>query len=787
MAKTHIIQNNFVQGEVSPLMGGRYDLDMFNAGVKSLLNMVTDSRGPVKNREGMKFLGTLNGQKARVETIVRDEGGFSVLIFTDLLMTVVNDVSLPIFESQPAPWTEDQLEALYLTPYLSDDVVYVFHPNVQTQKITILSTSLNTQEILADGNFIVPVGITEIVVCICGGGGGGGSGPGGGGGLPPVSGAAGGGGAGVIKNTLSVTPLENIPITIGAGGVGGNGGGGGTGGASTLIYLLGSILANGATGGAASGGPGGIGSNGGGNGGGTSTNGQDSTAVCGTTGTTGGVNGGGSGTGGGGGGAGGFGDGGSGGPNFSHAPAVPVNTGAGGGGGGSTKGTTFGATGGSGKCLISWGPLVSTFTIDPVTFLNIPPNWAALNWPSCGVKFQNRLWVGGAPDKPEEFWGSKTNFPEDFDLGNSAADEAIQLSIDKTGVIQWMQSTKNLVIGTINYEFIVTAEGTVLIPGDINVENQSSYTSAHIRPEVVGDQLVYVNANGRKIRTINYEWQRNNWESVDMTLPSEHITRGVVKQFAWSQENDNLLWTVLKDGNMACLTYERSSRVFGWHRHTTQGLILSADVGFDGTRSVVVLAILRQGTIYIETMSPDYPIDSYKQVTNVVPYGLIFYVEGYEHLEGQQVQILIDKAVHDDRTVGDESALDKADGVPGRIYLDSTTENVVSVVAGLGYRKEVVTLDIDGGAPTGTAATHMKRRNKIFVKLLNSGAPVINGTQYKDVNYEDNMDTAPALLSEQIQVQNLGWDREANVTVTQDGPLPLTVLAILGEVAKNAF
>ena len=104
------------------------------------------------------------------------------------------------------------------------------------------------------GTFAVPQGVTSVLVTMCGGGGAGGDD------MNNV-GAGGGGGGGYVRATVSVTPGDQIPVTVGAGGVApaiGSGANGGNGGDTTFGTLL---LAAGGAGGQSdvSGGAGGAG------------------------------------------------------------------------------------------------------------------------------------------------------------------------------------------------------------------------------------------------------------------------------------------------------------------------------------------------------------------------------------------------------------------------------------------------------------------------------------------------------------------------------------------------
>jgi len=109
--------------------------------------------------------------------------------------------------------------------------------------IQILSSS---QSFSSDGAFIVPQGITNVLVEMWGGGGGG----------ALVSDCAplpngGGGGGGYLRATVAVTPGQSIPITVGLGGLLGTGGQDGAPGGDSRFGNL--LFAGGGQGGLANG------------------------------------------------------------------------------------------------------------------------------------------------------------------------------------------------------------------------------------------------------------------------------------------------------------------------------------------------------------------------------------------------------------------------------------------------------------------------------------------------------------------------------------------------------
>lgn len=85
--------------------------------------------------------------------------------------------------------------------------------------------SLQSVTFTANGTWVVPAGITRVLVSGCGAGGGGGGGYYGAGLINVVAPGGGGGGAGTYdERSMAVTPGETLTVTVGVGGAGGAGG-----------------------------------------------------------------------------------------------------------------------------------------------------------------------------------------------------------------------------------------------------------------------------------------------------------------------------------------------------------------------------------------------------------------------------------------------------------------------------------------------------------------------------------------------------------------------------------
>ena len=410
------------------------------------------------------------------------------------------------------------------------------------------------------------------------------------------------------------------------------------------------------------------------------------------------------------------------------------------------------------------------FVWGEVTFTSPPAQWAGTNYPRTGVFHQGRLWLGGTPEQPQTFWASKSGLPEDFTVG-ALDDDSLQFTIAKLGDIRWMESTKNLLIGSTLGEHIVTSEGGVITPGDISVDQQSAYGATGIQPVHVGDQVFYISPDATKVRAMQYEWTSDNWLSNDITFFSNHITASGIRFVAWAQNPDNLFMCVLNDGTIAMVTYERGEDVYGWHRHDVGGKVLDivagSRVGVDG---MVIVVQRVDGKINIEGFSRTNTayMDSWVRDSSDTPLTTL---AGLDHLEGQTLAVVGDGAVQPDQVVSG-----------GAITL-ATPAN--EVYAGVPYTSTLKTLPLDKGSRTGSAQPYQKRYSKIIVTIADSAHPIINGTRQAERHPSTPMDTAEPQITERSEVYNLGWDKEAIVTIEQDLPVPCKVLSIAGELDQN--
>lgn len=396
--------------------------------------------------------------------------------------------------------------------------------------------------------------------------------------------------------------------------------------------------------------------------------------------------------------------------------------------------------------------------------------------------FEQRLFWAGSNDNPQTIWGSKTGSAnyENMDQGSATASDGLEYELvsNQVSVIQWLVPTKSLLVGTVKGEFKLDGAGAALTPSNVRVVPESYYGSKKVEPVQIENVTLFLQRAGRKMREFVYDFNQDNYIARDLTLLSEHLTTGGFTDMAYQQEQDSIVWCVRADGVLCGMTYLRGDDTVAWHRHTTNGSFESVttiphpSANRDEVWVVVKRTINGATKRFVEYMDPDMYVDSgldYSGSAKTVFNGL-------KHLIGEEVERVGNNAVFPTATITDDGT---GDGTT------TLSQSVTSASFGLAYTTTIKPVRQEIGTQTGTSMSHKKRWPRISVRLKDSIGVSINGDRVPFRTSADEMDQGIAEFSGDKIVSNLGWDRDGYITITQDQPLPLSVLAITGTQTAN--
>ncbi len=436
--------------------------------------------------------------------------------------------------------------------------------------------------------------------------------------------------------------------------------------------------------------------------------------------------------------------------------------------------------------MLSYDKVTRIWALVDAAFVSPPAEWVAGSYPAAIEFFQGRLYLGGAPDDPEYFWASKskdqgTGSYLDFTTG-TAPDDAIAYFIERKGRIMWIAGSKDLVIGTENSEFIVTSKDGLIIPGDIQTTLQSTHGSLQMQAIEVGNEILFVSPDGRKLRSMGYEWTKEAWATKDITFGSEHITKdNLISHIHYAANPFSTIVADTSAEEMIGCAFSPQAQVGGWFRRNTQGKVISSCVlSYAGKDEVWALVDRDEAGDQLSLERVDggddnVKMDSYQHFILEPEDATDTFVA--PHLGGMLCQVLANGAVHHNVTPAPD----------GTFVLDY---EAYDVYIGLQFISTMVTLPRDDGMSTGgftkgSALKAKKRWVKIYARIQDSWKPLINGRRPPERRGHAAMNEIQPATTENVKVANTGWDESPVITIEQDLPLRTLLIGIYGEIDQN--
>lgn len=423
----------------------------------------------------------------------------------------------------------------------------------------------------------------------------------------------------------------------------------------------------------------------------------------------------------------------------------------------------------------------------------------AVGYPRTGTVHQQRLIAAGTSLYPLTVWGSRLAEPLDFELGTTD-DLAFSFTIDsdQASAISYVTSARDLVVLTESGEFSMRSGiEKPITPTNVRVVPEKNHGCAQIRPVQIGDETMFVQRAGRKIRSIGWRYEFDSYKAPDITALAEHLTTSGVQWMAYQQEPDLMLWVVRADGKFMTCTIDRDQQpsVIGWALHETDGIVECVSAIPNGDREqvwAIVRRTINGATVRLierfdgtfEPMHPsvttDGPVYGCTVDCGVVvdnPAGQTAFTVA--HLANTGVTVVAD---------GSPMGTFTTDGT-GALTLPRASKRTL---IGLPFRSEGTLLTPELGTGEGSAQGNAARTAELSMRFLETiGAKVVDsegGEQTVPFRRfgPDILDAAPEPYTGLLRISKLGWDRGvAEVSVVQDQPLPWHLLGVIRKHTVN--
>ncbi len=419
------------------------------------------------------------------------------------------------------------------------------------------------------------------------------------------------------------------------------------------------------------------------------------------------------------------------------------------------------------------GPAVKYTSSSTATRDWSEPVFSASNgYPGAVAFHEGRLWFAGSQSVPDGLWSSWINRYFNFDVGEGLDDQSIQITIGSEDIsnIRHLVSHRDLQIFTATGEYYVprlSSQG--ITPTNIRVARQTPYGSSSVTPVPFDGATIFIQASGKAVREYTFNDSSNGYASTDVTLLASHLISNPVDMtvlYGTPERGEQYAFVINDDGTVAVFHSARAENVAGW---------TSWDMGTAQIVSMCVIgdsiwAAVKRGSSYI----------------------LEEFADG-DFLSLDSATAFTAGSATTSWALGSYYANKTVDVVWESMYLGQYTANgsgnitlgvaVDSITVGFAYTIEIKTLPANVQLQNGSMLGMPKRINRVLLGLDSTLACTISGNNLILRQVTDDLSIAPERFSGIKEFFLLGYAREAQVTITQDEPLPMRILGMNIEVA----
>lgn len=417
-------------------------------------------------------------------------------------------------------------------------------------------------------------------------------------------------------------------------------------------------------------------------------------------------------------------------------------------------------------------------------------NAGASDYPTATTYHEQRRWFAGTNNKPQVLWATRTGTDSNLTSSIPSRDAdgmELRIASNQYNKIRHLVALSDLIAFTEGGEFRIYSDNAPAItPTSVSIKPQGYAGASNVQPVTTTGSILYVQAQGSRLREMSYSWEASSYRTVDASIMAPHRFNGyTITDLAYGRAPDSVAWAVRNDGVLLGMTYVPDQQVYGWHAHDTDGTFESVCVVPENSEDVLYVVVRRTvGGVayrYIERLRSR--IFTAQQDAFYVDSGLTYdgtpvtTLSGLAHLEGKQVDILTDGAVHPRRTV-----------TSGAVTLDYAA-SVVHIGLPMVSDLRTLPLAVEGAAAAGQGT--VKNVNKVHLRVSQSSVIKAGPTfdrlrEYPARAVTDPYGSPPALRDGELTLSvDPSWSQDAAICVRQDLPLPLSVLSMTLEIQSG--
>ena len=382
---------------------------------------------------------------------------------------------------------------------------------------------------------------------------------------------------------------------------------------------------------------------------------------------------------------------------------------------------------------------------------------AKRGYPAAVTFHENRLCFGGTIAEPDTIWMSKLGEYFNFDVGEAADTDSINL-IAATGdvnEIRYMISNRDLQVFTGHGElYVPTYLNQAITPTNAQIRKQTPYGSEFVRPASIDGATIFVQHDGKIVREFIYTDSEDAYTANAISTLASHLI-DTPKYLAVAHSGfglpDSYAAMTLNNGDLALFSSNRAERRASWTRITTEGTFSSVVAIHDR----LFANVYYDDQLHLCEFDTEIGLD--KWVSGTVASNKVDVSSAFS--DGDVVHV-----IHSDgdylgtRTVDSSDEIDVT-GYTGTIY------------AGLKYTAKLITNEIDAAVSNGPATGARRSLANVVVDVKETTSM--------------NVNTFTAIIEEftgKKEVRVRGYSRTPQITIDQDDPLSMQINGLVVEL-----
>ncbi len=424
------------------------------------------------------------------------------------------------------------------------------------------------------------------------------------------------------------------------------------------------------------------------------------------------------------------------------------------------------------------GTQVSGTVRETLTDANATTDWdepvfsPVRGYANTAIFHEGRLWFCGTKSLPSHIFASKVDAYFNFDVGTGLDDESIQVAIrsERIGDIRGVSSLRHLQVYTDEAEFYApSSESRPLTPGTFSMKVQTRFGCGFVVPQPFDGATLFVQKGGKSLREFLYQDTEAAYTSGNISILAPHLINNPVSMavlFGSTTRPEQYSYIVNSDGSMIQFHSIRAEAVAGFCLWTTDGLYKSVCV-VGGKVFVAVERTLNGSTVRVlEVFEDDRTLDCSIDITAGGPTTSF---TGLTHLLNEDVHVVSGGLYYGEFTVTGAGGL-------------TTDDEATTITAGLDYTPSFTTMPAIGVDQQGSLMGEIKRLVRCVIVLNTTLDCVVNNRTLLIRKVNDDLSLDPTPFTGKKEFALRGYSRDAQMTVQQEVPLPLTVLGFNLEI-----